>query len=91
MLHSTSIVVSASVENWVCLHNEVGNGWGMGWDGCCIHSGHRGANHPIMHLHERSLSVLACRYVDEVIIGAPWEVSKDMVLTRLLLSYSPCC
>ena len=34
---------------------------------------------PIMHLHERTLSVLACRYVDEVIIGAPWEVSKDMV------------
>ncbi|KAL5974199.1 Ethanolamine-phosphate cytidylyltransferase [Asimina triloba] len=36
---------------------------------------------PIMHLHERSLSVLACRYVDEVIIGAPWEVSKDMITT----------
>jgi len=34
---------------------------------------------PIMHLHERTLSVLSCRYVDEVIIGAPWEVSKDMV------------
>lgn len=32
-----------------------------------------------MNLHERSLSVLACRYVDEVIIGAPYEVSKDMV------------
>ena len=32
-----------------------------------------------MHLHERSLSVLACRYVDEVIIGAPWDVTKDMV------------
>lgn len=39
----------------------------------------RGAHRPIMNLHERSLSVLACRYVDEVIIGAPWEVSKDMV------------
>ncbi len=49
-------------------------------DGWFTHSGHRGANHPIMHLHERSLSVLACRYVDEVIIGAPWEVTKDMVL-----------
>lgn len=33
-----------------------------------------------MNLHERSLSVLACRYADEVIIGAPWEVSKDMVI-----------
>ncbi|KAH9734618.1 hypothetical protein KPL71_017428 [Citrus sinensis] len=43
-----------------------------------IVSEHRGSYHPIMHLHERSLSVLACRYVDEVIIGAPWEVTKDM-------------
>ncbi|KAI7729110.1 hypothetical protein M8C21_002173 [Ambrosia artemisiifolia] len=34
-----------------------------------------------MHLHERSLSVLACRYVDDVIIGAPWEISKDMITT----------
>ncbi|KAJ6839219.1 ethanolamine-phosphate cytidylyltransferase [Iris pallida] len=41
----------------------------------------RGAHRPIMNLHERSLSVLACRYVDEVIIGAPWEVSKDMITT----------
>ena len=37
-----------------------------------------------MHLHERSLSVLACRYVDEVVIGAPWEVTRDMVC---LISY----
>ncbi|GKV04258.1 hypothetical protein SLEP1_g16439 [Rubroshorea leprosula] len=36
---------------------------------------------PIMNLHERSLSVLACRYVDEVIIGAPREVSRDMITT----------
>lgn len=43
------------------------------------YSAYRGAHRPIMNLHERSLSVLACRYVDEVIIGAPWEVSKDMV------------
>ncbi|XP_002519980.2 ethanolamine-phosphate cytidylyltransferase [Ricinus communis] len=44
-------------------------------------SARRGAHRPIMNLHERSLSVLACRYVDEVIIGAPWEVSKDMITT----------
>lgn len=37
-----------------------------------------------MHLHERTLSVLACRYVDEVIIGAPREVSKDMVCYEFL-------
>ncbi|KAK9196354.1 hypothetical protein WN943_004482 [Citrus x changshan-huyou] len=45
-------------------------------------SAKRGAHRPIMNLHERSLSVLACRYVDEVIIGAPWEVSKDMLLHK---------
>lgn len=41
----------------------------------------RGSHFPLMNLHERSLSVLACRYVDEVIIGAPWEVSNDMINT----------
>ncbi|KAL0346871.1 UNVERIFIED_CONTAM: Ethanolamine-phosphate cytidylyltransferase [Sesamum calycinum] len=41
----------------------------------------RSTNFPLMNLHERSLSVLACRYVDEVIIGAPWEVTKDMITT----------
>ncbi|KAH7289714.1 hypothetical protein KP509_30G015800 [Ceratopteris richardii] len=44
-------------------------------------SSNRGPHHPIMNLHERSLSVLACRYVDEVIIGAPWTVTKDMITT----------
>ncbi|KAJ9179720.1 hypothetical protein P3X46_008054 [Hevea brasiliensis] len=44
-------------------------------------SAKRGVHRPIMNLHERSLSVLACRYVDEVIIGAPSEVSKDMITT----------
>lgn len=29
----------------------------------------RGPHLPIMDLHERCLSVLACKYVDEVIIG----------------------
>eukprot|EP00250_Pteridium_aquilinum_P033383 c5534_g1_i1 orf=242-1549(+) len=44
-------------------------------------SANRGPHHPIMNLHERSLSVLACRYVDEVIIGAPWTITKDMITT----------
>ncbi len=30
----------------------------------------RGPHLPLMDLHERSLSVLACKYVDEVVIGA---------------------
>ena len=41
-----------------------------------------------MHLHERSLSVLGCRYVDEVIIGAPWEVTLDMVSKCIYLSFA---
>lgn len=36
-------------------------------------------NYPIMNLHERVLSVLSCRYVDEVIIGAPYSVTKDVL------------
>jgi len=41
----------------------------------------KGGNHPIMNLHERVLSVLSCRFVDEVIIGAPLQVSKEMIET----------
>lgn len=41
----------------------------------------RGPHLPIMDLHERCLSVLACKYVDEVIIGAPLEISEDLVTT----------
>ncbi|KAL1451749.1 hypothetical protein WDU94_006097 [Cyamophila willieti] len=32
-----------------------------------------------MNLHERVLSVLACKYVDEVVIGAPYTVTADMM------------
>jgi ethanolamine-phosphate cytidylyltransferase len=41
----------------------------------------KGSNFPIMNLHERTLSVLSCKYVDEVIIGAPWCVTEDMITT----------
>jgi ethanolamine-phosphate cytidylyltransferase len=44
-------------------------------------SEHRGSHYPLMNLYERSLSVLACRYVDEVVIGAPWDVTQDMITT----------
>jgi len=40
-----------------------------------------GKNYPIMNLYERVLNVLSCKYVDEVIIGAPWFISKDMTIT----------
>ncbi|VDN57725.1 unnamed protein product [Dracunculus medinensis] len=38
-----------------------------------------GGNNPIMTLHERVLSVLAYKPVDEVIIGAPFHVTKDLI------------
>ncbi|KAF2904246.1 hypothetical protein ILUMI_01927 [Ignelater luminosus] len=40
---------------------------------------YRGSNYPIMNLHERVLSVLACKYVSEVVIGAPYVVTKDLM------------
>lgn len=33
----------------------------------------------LMNLHERVLSVLGCRYVDDVLIDAPYEITKDML------------
>ncbi|KCV73180.1 hypothetical protein H696_00723 [Fonticula alba] len=39
----------------------------------------KGNNMPIMNLYERTLGVLSCRFVDEVIIGAPYSVD-DVVL-----------
>ncbi|XP_057295243.1 ethanolamine-phosphate cytidylyltransferase-like isoform X2 [Hydractinia symbiolongicarpus] len=40
---------------------------------------YKGSNFPIMNLHERVLSVLACRYVNQVIIGAPYKVTKEII------------
>jgi ethanolamine-phosphate cytidylyltransferase len=40
----------------------------------------RGRHLPIMNLHERALSVLSCRWVDEVVIGG----CKGRVLDVLL-------
>ncbi|XP_074269165.1 ethanolamine-phosphate cytidylyltransferase-like isoform X1 [Silene latifolia] len=41
----------------------------------------RGPGFPLMNLHERCLSVLGCRCVDEIIMGAPWEVTQDLIKT----------
>ncbi|CBZ29476.1 ethanolamine-phosphate cytidylyltransferase,putative [Leishmania mexicana MHOM/GT/2001/U1103] len=40
---------------------------------------HKGKNYPIMNLNERVLGVLSCRYVDEVVMGVPFDVSKDVI------------
>ena len=36
-------------------------------------------NLPLMNLHERVLSVLGCRFVDDVLIDAPYEVTPEMI------------
>lgn len=36
-------------------------------------------NLPIMNLHERVLSVLGCKHVDDVLIDAPYVVTRDMI------------
>ncbi|XP_046660555.1 ethanolamine-phosphate cytidylyltransferase isoform X1 [Homalodisca vitripennis] len=40
---------------------------------------YKGSNYPIMNLHERVLSVLACKYVSEVVIGAPYTVTEELM------------
>ena len=39
----------------------------------------RGMNLPVLNLHERVLSVLGCRHVDDVLIDAPYEITEDML------------
>eukprot|EP00392_Amoebophrya_sp_AT5.2_P008056 g8075.t1 len=41
----------------------------------------KGANYPIATLQERVLCVCSCKWVDEVIIGAPLTVTEDMIQT----------
>lgn len=41
----------------------------------------KGRNYPLQTLHERALNVLACRHVDDVLLGAPWVVTKDLLTT----------
>lgn len=41
----------------------------------------KGLNYPLQSLHERALSVLATRYADEVITGAPWVLDEGTINT----------
>ncbi|GMI47046.1 hypothetical protein TrCOL_g162 [Triparma columacea] len=40
---------------------------------------HQGSNLPIMNLHERVLSVLGCKFVDDVLIDAPYVITPEMI------------
>jgi ethanolamine-phosphate cytidylyltransferase len=46
-----------------------------------IVSHHKGGNGvwPIMNMYERALGALSCRYVDEVLLNAPWQLSEDII------------
>lgn len=41
----------------------------------------KGRNYPIMNLPERVFGLLSCKFVDDIIIGAPWEVTDEMIET----------
>ena len=40
---------------------------------------HRGKNFPIMNLNERTLSVLSCKHVGDVVIDPPWHMTREMI------------
>lgn len=40
---------------------------------------YRGSNFPIMNLQERVLSVLACKYVNEVVMEAPYSITEELI------------
>lgn len=46
---------------------------------CKERDGNEDCNLPIMSLHERVLSVLGCKYVDDVVIDAPYVITRDMI------------
>ena len=46
---------------------------------CRERDGNEDCNLPIMSLHERVLSVLGCKHVDDVVIDAPFVITRDMV------------
>jgi ethanolamine-phosphate cytidylyltransferase len=39
----------------------------------------KGSNLPLMNVHERTLSVLQCRHVDQAITGAPWHITEQVI------------
>merc|ERR1712130_810569 len=39
----------------------------------------KGKYFPLMNLQERVLNVLSCKYVDDILIGAPWKITKQVL------------
>jgi len=42
----------------------------------------KGGGWPVMNIFERVLSVLSCKYVEEVIIGAPFIITEEFLKTQ---------
>ena len=40
---------------------------------------YRGDSYPIISLQERILMTLACKHVDDVVIGAPYIITEDLI------------
>ncbi|KAL5285950.1 Pect.2 family protein [Megaselia abdita] len=40
---------------------------------------YKGQMYPIMNLQERTMNVLACKYVNEVVMGAPYTVDENLM------------
>jgi ethanolamine-phosphate cytidylyltransferase len=40
-----------------------------------------GRNYPLQSVHERTLALLSCRHVDDVLLDAPWKITQDMLTT----------
>lgn len=51
----------------------------MGIHGDSVVNQRRGMNLPLLNLHERVLSVLGCRFVDDVLIDAPYQITPEMI------------
>ena len=51
----------------------------VGIHGDTVVNKRRGGNLPLMNLHERLLSVLGCKFMDDVLIDAPLEITPDMI------------
>lgn len=44
-----------------------------------IINSHLGMNYPIMNMQERALSVIGCKFVDDVLIDAPYDITSTML------------
>jgi ethanolamine-phosphate cytidylyltransferase len=40
---------------------------------------YRGDKYPLVNMQERLLMALSCRYIDDVVIGAPFVMTEDLI------------